>query len=164
MMFLKLVSRGEFPLSNVAFRLFLDVVRWHGLQTTTAMTYSHDSKLFWRTGYKLFHGKFLKFIGGFKNEGQVVNDACIPGHFSPQMAKINFAVPDIKSIQDYKEILPTTEIVPGLLRPLFDAYAERGQTTSHKLCVDGKKINPSTENRRGEVNLFGFEDRPTADE
>ena len=30
-----------------------------------------------------------------------------------------------------------------------------------KLCVDGKKLNVSSSQVDGEVNLFGFEDKPT---
>jgi hypothetical protein len=38
------------------------------------------------------------------------------------------------------------------------------QVKTYKLCVDGKKINLSSSQVDGEVNLFGFEDNPTFQE
>jgi hypothetical protein len=35
------------------------------------------------------------------------------------------------------------------------------QMKTHTLCVDGKKINVSSSQVDGEVNLFDFEDKPT---
>lgn len=35
---------------------------------------------------------------------------------------------------------------------------DREQTATYTICVDGKKINPSS---HGEVNLWGREDKPT---
>ena len=63
--FNRLLAEGRFPLDNIAFLLFLDVVRWYDLEkNTTAMRYNPDVKLFWNTGLKLFKGRFLRFMGG----------------------------------------------------------------------------------------------------
>ena len=54
--FHKLVGDGKFPLNNLAFLLFLDVVRWFGTETAIySMRYSEEIKLFWKTGLRLFH-------------------------------------------------------------------------------------------------------------
>jgi hypothetical protein len=69
--FNRLLNEKRFPLTNVAFLLFLDVVRWLDFDTlttfwldfdtlTTFMRYSNEVKLFWSTGLQLFHGRFLK--------------------------------------------------------------------------------------------------------
>ena len=54
--FHKLVSDGKFPLDNLAFLLFLDVLRWFRTETAIySMIYSEEIKLFWKTGLRLFH-------------------------------------------------------------------------------------------------------------
>ena len=56
-LFLELVIAEKFPLRNIAFLAFLEVVTWFGNSTTTLMRYSSETKLFWRTGFQLFKGK-----------------------------------------------------------------------------------------------------------
>ena len=63
-LFNRLINQKRFPMDNIAFVLFLDVVRWYGLDRSTFMRYSDTVKLFWQTGLRLFHGRFLRFMGG----------------------------------------------------------------------------------------------------
>ena len=99
--FHRLLEDKKFPVTNIAFLLFLDVVRWLSLdKSTTFMRYSDEVKLFWQTGLRLFHGRFLRYISGPKNQGQVIRLETSPGHFDPKEAKINFAVPDRRVLQD----------------------------------------------------------------
>ena len=51
LMFHQLIVNGKCPLDNIAFRLFLDVVRFFGSSTTSQMRYSKDTKLFWRINF-----------------------------------------------------------------------------------------------------------------
>jgi hypothetical protein len=60
--FLHLLKNDLFPMNNIAFQLFLDVVRFLSLKTSSEMRYSPDVKLFWKTGLQLFHGKFLMCV------------------------------------------------------------------------------------------------------
>ena len=92
--FHELVHNEQFPLDNICFRLFLDVARYIGCTTTTQMRYCKEIKEFWYTGYKLFHGKFLRFMGGPKNHGSVVGMQAERGNYDPKVSMINFAVPD----------------------------------------------------------------------
>ena len=66
-MLLTLVGKGGFPFHNIAYQLFMDVVQFLSLDNTCAMRYSDTVKRFWATGYRLFHGKFLRFLSGVKN-------------------------------------------------------------------------------------------------
>lgn len=70
--FHQMVSEGTFPMNNICFQLFLDVVRFFGTQSTIEMRYSNEVKRFWMTGFRLFHGRFLRFMGGPKNAGQLI--------------------------------------------------------------------------------------------
>lgn len=63
--FLTLIE-GKFPLNNLSFLLFLETVRFFSNQCTTEMRYFPETKRFWRTGYRLFHDKFLYYMGGPK--------------------------------------------------------------------------------------------------
>ena len=102
--FHELVKDRRFPLSNTAFLLFLDVVQWFGCTTTTQMRYKDEVRRFWRTGYRLFKGKFLNFMAGHKNVGQVVTGTTEKGSYEPSSSKINFAVPDVKYLRGGKKI------------------------------------------------------------
>jgi len=75
---------------------------------------------------------------------------------------INFAVPDI-SVLSQSAAVQVSEIAPGMLTQMLDMITYDKMKT-YKLCVDGKKINVSSSQVDGEVNLFGFEDKPTFQE
>ena len=157
--FNRLLNDKKFPVSNIAFLLFLDVVRWLSLdRSTTFMRYSSDVKLFWQTGLRLFHGRFLKYMSGPKNQGQIINSETSQGNYDPQESKLNFAVPDRRVLQDEEKII--TDNKPGIFHSMIDvvSQADSDQQLTYKLCVDGKKINPCSS---GEVDLWGFENVPT---
>jgi hypothetical protein len=60
-------------MDNITFLLFLDVVRWYGKTSTTQMRYNDTAvNKFWRIGYKMFHGKWLRYMNGPKNKGDLV--------------------------------------------------------------------------------------------
>ena len=70
-------------MNNIALLLFLDVVRWYSLDdATTTMRYSEEVKEFWRTRLRLFHGCFLRYMGGPKNKGQILHDEISLSGFS----------------------------------------------------------------------------------
>jgi hypothetical protein len=51
---------------------------------------------FWRIGYKMFHGKWLRYMNGPKNKGDLVNRFSALGEFDPKGSRINFSVPFAK--------------------------------------------------------------------
>ena len=92
--FLKLVSEERFPLDNIAFQLFLDVIGFYGPENLCGLRYSNKDTLnFWVMGYLLLHGKFFRFMRGLKSCGSVTSGAANRGNFSPIPGSINFAVP-----------------------------------------------------------------------
>jgi len=70
--FLKLVSEEKFPLDNVSFQLFLDVVSWYNASDTRQARYNETTMKFFWVGKRLFGGRFLRFMGGPKNESQLL--------------------------------------------------------------------------------------------
>ena len=52
--FLKLVSQKDFPLDNVAFQLFLDVVKWFDTEDVRSIRYNDTSMTFSWFGKRLF--------------------------------------------------------------------------------------------------------------
>ena len=100
--FMELVTKNLFPLTNIALQLFLAVVHLYSCNSTTEMHYSEATKQFWLVGYRLFHGSFIRFMSGDKNEYGVLTAQGTLGNFSPQNSQINFAVPSIQNlIYDY---------------------------------------------------------------
>jgi len=59
-------------------------------------------------------------------------------------------------------IKDSSEMKPGLLPHMIDMFSDNDQQKSFKRCVDSKKLNKSSRSLSGSVNLFGFEDKPTA--
>ena len=73
-----------------------------------------------------------------------------------------FSVPDI-SVLSQSTAVQVSEIAPEMLTQMLDMITY-DQMKMYKLCVDWKKINVSSSQVDGEVNLFGFEDKPTFQE
>ena len=153
------VARKILPKNNIAYRLFLNVVSWFMNENTTAMRYDDVVKCFWRTGLQLFKGKFLRFMSGLKNEGQVVSKSTTRGNYSPLDSQINFAVPS-------RELLGADTLIaehcksPGIMVPVIKHIAQAtSKYVSYKLCVDLKKLNPGGD--KGDVDCFGYEKTPT---
>jgi hypothetical protein len=99
-------------------------------------------------------------MGGFRHEGQVRSCATDRGQFDPTEGIFNCAVPS-------KAVL-STEIVhtsPGIALPILDTAAEsQSQNTTYKICVDGNKVNTGRDKLCGDVNVCGYEQRPTFEE
>lgn len=159
--FMRMTGQNHFPSDNIAYLLFLDVVEWYAAPSIRSMRYSDEVKLFWRLGQKLFHGRFLRFMSGFKVTDTTEETADHP-YPNTVNSNINFAVPDRKMLTASASVLPS-DIKPGIL-PTLAMLPHTGQPKSYKLCVDGKKINHSAYSKEGCINLFGFEEKPTAQE
>ena len=160
-----MVCKNEFPMTNIAYLLFLDVVKWFSHDNSVCMRYDDQVTKFWRIGYKLFHGKFLRFMGGPKNKGQVIFGETTRGTYTTTDSRINFAVPVSRVSDLNRSPLAPDNIRPGIIQPLLEKIvptAIEGKT--YKICLDGKKINASTSGKLGDVDLFGFEKQPTLPE
>ena len=69
-MYVTLLAAHRLRLNNIAFLLFLDVVRWFSNSITHSMRYRETVKQFWNIGRTLFKGTFIRFMSGLKNQGQ----------------------------------------------------------------------------------------------
>ena len=58
--------------------------------------------------------------------------------------------------------LRSDDMKPGLLPHMLEMFSDNDGLKSFKLCLDGKKVNISSISLLGGVVLFGFEDKPTA--
>ena len=160
--FNRLVAENSFPLTNIPYLMFLDIVNWFTTETTTQMRYTDEVKRFWRVGLKLFKGKFLRFMSGMKNRGQQDIDETVQNTYKPSESLVNFAVPDRKILDKLES--PFQCGAPGILIDMIDTVSssDPNQIQSYKLCVDGKKMNSGTRGQRfGDINLLRFEDQPT---
>ena len=83
-----MVNDGSFPFENIAFLLFMGVYRFLSRKNTSGIRYNNKVKHFWRIGYRLFHGKWLKFVSGSKHTGTLTTDQSDKEIFSPADAKI----------------------------------------------------------------------------
>ena len=84
----QMVNDGSFPFENIAFLLFMDVCRVLSCKNTSRIRYSNKVKHFWRIGYRLFHGKWLKFMSGPNITGTLTTGQSDKGIFSTADAKI----------------------------------------------------------------------------
>lgn len=150
--FFSQVSTGKFPLNNIAFQLWCDVVDWYGNADTRQMRYSPDTLQFFWVGKKLFGGRFIRFMSGMKNETQQLSGS---SSLDPQLSKVNFACPSENVLADFNPFgdkLPVN-FPPGFLEPMIKYKAEREDSNkSFVVMFDGKKVK-----RGGDVDLLGFE-------
>ena len=164
--FLKLVADGKFPMNNISFLLFLDVVQFHSQTNICGMRYSHAVKQFWAVGLRLFRSRFIRFMGGYKAIGQVSSRRETLDSLSPEKTNINFVCPDIKVIRMETQEYGEDAKRPGILHRNIIAFAnlQKAQNRSCKISFDGKKISMGFGTDLGEVDLFGHESSPTLQE
>lgn len=148
-------------MDNIAYLLFLDVCRFFSCRNTSSMRYSPVVKRFWRVGYRLFHSKWLRFMGSPKHNTQLLAGESEKGLFHPEDAQINFAIPQ----KGVTSTASPDQMHPGIIHMLIDRVAEDSTPLKmYKLCFDGKKINSSTSGRHGDIDLWGLEQKPTLNE
>lgn len=129
-----LLASASFPTDNICYLLFLDVVAWFSCENTTLMR--HNPK-FWQIGFRLFHGKFLRFKSGMKNLGQVVGGITERGIFDPVDSCVNFAVPSRQNL--YHKTGGTEQLFPEINEEAIKHIANHFGTIPLKLAFDGKK-------------------------
>ena len=151
------VKSDTFPLRNTAFLLWTDVVKWFDSPNTCAMRYSDDTKKFWKIGWRLFGGRFINFMSGFKNESQVVLGDTDRGNYSPQSSDINFAVPSLSVLREFNPYGSIDKREPGLLRDIIEVISEDLNHQSACLTYDGKKLKQGLTELYGDVDILGFE-------
>ena len=155
--FMRNLESGKLPMDNIVFILMMDRVRFQNCTNTVGMRYGKKSKLFWTIVYRLCKESGLKFFSGSKNWGQVVNNECGKSQYSPDTAKVNFAVPDEKVLRAYKNELPKV-IPPGKIHKCMEMLRNKKDIV---LMADGKLVTKGLKTDfLGDVNLFGHERNP----
>ena len=133
---IRLMQLGKLPADNIVLQLLFDRVIFQTCGNTVSMRYRDVTKTFWLIVYRLCKGSGLKFFGGEKNWGQVVMKHAIKSKYSPDLSKVNFAVPDEKILRDMKKVLPKI-IPPGKIRKTIDMIAGKKDLV---LLADGKLV------------------------
>lgn len=122
------------------------------------MRYFQEQTLnFWKVGYRLFHGKFLRFMAGPSGSGQVVSGEHQQGDCSALNSRINFAVPS-KSTLNEDKLIP---LYPGVFTESMKTLSENLGSKVIKLGIDGKKIARGKGSQAGDIDCWGFEQVPT---
>ena len=153
-----LVAANKFPLDNICYLLFLDVVQWFSSSQTSQMRYFQEETLnFWKVGYRLFHGKFLRFMGGPRNSGQIITGDKEERYCLPQNSKVNFAVPSKWTLNQEK----LNPLYPGVFVDSIKVLSDNIGGKSIKVGIDGKKIARGKGNMMGDIDCWGFEPAPT---
>ena len=145
MKFMKLVANDAFPLDNIAFLLFLDIVKWFSEDNSSNMKYLYPETVqFWRIGQKLFHGRFLRFMSGPKNQGQIVQGSTYRGVYDTKESNINFAVPSASVLRKMNPF-EKDSLKPGLIDEVLTSLSEIDDGNTYKLAIDAKKISRGRE-------------------
>ena len=150
--FVELVVYHRYPLDCIAFRCFLDTVRWYSVSSTSQIVYREETKRFWRMVYKLFHGGALRFFSGLHS---IEQDKETGEKGSPHNSNINFAVPHVQNLAaDTQNIIPKA-LPPGIIQDSLDL--RENNEVSMVLSVDGKKVALGLNNEWGDQDLMGYE-------
>ena len=117
----------------------MDVCKCLDNTNSFSWKYSETVQKFWRIGYLIFHGKWLKFIGGLEHGGSLIDGECNKDVHDPKESCINFVVP-IKSVSAGKRYpVSPSDVQPGIIKPLVDRVAgHSSKDKTYKLCVDGE--------------------------
>jgi hypothetical protein len=164
--FMSLVNSKKFPLDNIAFLLFLDVVNWFSTDKTSEMRYEFQAtSQFWMIGYALFHSRFLRFMTGEKNHGQVISGTSSTGSLLSADSKVNFIVPNQKKIRQLVEEVDLGDMAPGVMNKIIQDLSNHYSTNQPlKISVDAKRIKRGKGKTMGDVDLFGYEGPETLTE
>ncbi|XP_035687318.1 uncharacterized protein LOC118423289 [Branchiostoma floridae] len=164
--FCHLVEAGKFPLDNICFHLWCEVVDWYNLDTSsTGMRYSPVTKTFWKIGWRLFGGRFLRLMSGNRGIGQVLTGNASIGQCPTSGTSINFAVPSAEILSKFQPYgdFPST-IDPGFIEPMVAMASKALEGKSCCLCFDGKKLSPGLTQTSGDVNLLGHGPEPSLEQ
>ena len=158
--FCRLVHSNNFPLDNIAYLLWVEVLRWYTMENTSSMRYSEQTKKIWKLGMRMFGGRFIHFMSGHKNTSQVVLGESDKGEFSPIDSEINFAVPSVDILRNFSPYSEseTRERPPGMLKDAMQSLAGALKSKSACLTYDGKKIKQGLTEQSGDVDILGHED------
>lgn len=138
--FFRQVKENRFPLNNISFLLWYEVVQWYECRTTTRMRYSEETKTFWKLGYRLFGEKFVNFMGGLKSNGESVLKFSAPGQYSPSSSDMNFIIPNPKILRAFNPFHVQGEGRPGMYQDIMDVLNRCLIHKSACLTFDGKKL------------------------
>ena len=163
--FFMLVNKGDFNLDNIATQLFLDVVKFTGCHNIHAMRFTDGFKNFWRA-YRLFHSKFIRFMGGYKNRGFLRQSQDKRNTLFPDQSTINFVCPDIKRLRENKAKMEINCSKPGLIvSNIISLVGKRRHTAKRVQNLPWwEKLTIRFGNKLGEVDLYGHETAPTLTE
>ena len=149
---IRLLQSGELSCDNIVFQLFLDRVRFQKCSSTVGMRYREVTKLFWFIVYQLCKGVGLKFFGGEKNWGQVVNKTSEKSKYMLTKSHLNFAVPDEKVLHEISQKLAKI-IPPGKIHSTLNMLWGKKDLI---LTADGKLVTKGLKSDFvGDVDLFG---------
>ena len=122
--------------------------------------FQKETLRFWEVGYRLFRGKFLRFMSGPRGLGQVISGGKSKGQCTPGDSLINFAVPSQQTLSN-KSLDP---VYPGVLTDTIRQLALTLRQKTIKIGVDGKKIAQGKGKEMGDIDCWGFEPTPTFQE
>lgn len=157
--FNRLIHDEKLPMDNICFLLFNDLIEWYSITNTSQMRYQKETVKFWQLGYRLFHGKFIRFMSGLKNYGQILDEEAKSGELTAESSRVNFAVPALNNL--YKVDDRTAPIYPGILEKNIKLLATVYKSRPLKLCVDGKKISRGAGKIMGDIDCLGNEAKPS---
>ena len=89
------------------------------------MRYSKETTPFWSLGYKLFKGKFLRFMGGQKSS--ISDNEC--------SKLINFVIPDCKRLQKDIDSVDIDCERPGIINTNIENFASVHKIQRDRGCI-----------------------------
>ncbi|MEW8548481.1 MAG: hypothetical protein AB2693_33680 [Candidatus Thiodiazotropha sp.] len=126
-------------MKNICYLLFLDLIEWFSCDNTSHMRYRPETVKFWQIGFRLFHGKVLRFMSGLRNFGQILEGVSERGKHDPMASKVNFAVPSRNNL--YPKQDDSKLFYPGINQTSILTLVDRVGNKPMKLSIDGKKIS-----------------------
>ena len=138
--FFRLVSNGKFPMQNISFLLWTEVVQWFNLENTSSMRYMEKTKKFWKLAMRHFGGKFIRFMTGFINTSDIVFQTARKEQCDPNNTDVNFAVPSEQILRNFNPYgLSGSKRYPGIYTDVMKVVSKALEQTSACLTFEKKK-------------------------
>lgn len=154
--FLQLLADEKFPMQNIAYELFNDLIRWLSVEKCNLMRYSPVTLRFWRSGRHMLKKKYIRTMSGPKLSGCSTTHEDERGKYSTEHSKVNFAVPSDRLLRPNKQIKQECQS-PGMLYSTLDKIAEQNKDNenSYKLAIDLKLLDWG--GKDGDIDCWGIE-------
>ena len=158
---IKTIADGNFEITNLCWKAFLDMGTLFSLKCTTQMDYDPEWLEFCQVIYHMFGAGVVNALRGCGHFSQVTANKTSKSKYNPVHGEFNFPIPSIPTLKKLNIRFPS-EIPVGFVEQSFDLAEEQGRSGSQFiLSFNGKLVAPGCKGEQtGDSDMWGVEGLP----